>query len=424
MKILVVGSGGREHALVSTLGRSPRKPALYCAPGNAGIASEARIADIAADSAQGIENLLHFAKDEAIDMTVVGPEVPLVLGIADRFEAAGLKVFGPSRAAALLEGSKCHTKEFLARHGIPTAGFRIFDDARHAASHVERAAFPVVLKADGLAAGKGVIVARNRAEALAAVDAILVERRFGDAGNRLLVEDFLPGSEMSLLVIADGESFISLETAQDYKPALDGDKGPNTGGMGCYSPYFPLTDPVIRTAVEKIVRPTFDGLGRDGVVFRGVLYVGLMLTKDGPQVLEFNVRLGDPETQAILVRLKSDLAQVLELAIAGRLGNAKLEWDPRPSVCVVAASGGYPGKYEAGRRITGLESVADPDVKVFHAGTKRGPAGEVLTSGGRVLAVTAIARSREGARAKAYEALSRIQFEGMHFRRDIGAGER
>ncbi|MBI4606109.1 MAG: phosphoribosylamine--glycine ligase [Planctomycetes bacterium] len=426
MKVLVVGSGGREHAIVATLLRSGRRPEVLCAPGNAGIGAEARLVEGSGDSPEGIESLLGLARDEGIDLTVVGPEAPLVLGIADRFAAAGLRVFGPSREAAALEGSKCRAKELLARHGIPTAPFRIFDDARPAMAHLERAAYPLVLKADGLAAGKGVIVARDRAEAAAGAEAILVERRFGDAGRRLLVEDFLPGSEVSLLVITDGEDFLPLETAQDYKQAFDGDEGPNTGGMGCYSPTIALEDPVIRDAVERIVRPTLAGLREEGVLFRGVLYCGLMLTAKGPQVLEFNVRLGDPETQAILVRLKTDLLEVFERAVEGRLRGVRLEWDRRHSVCVVATSGGYPGTHATGFPITGLEGVrtSAPDVRVFHAGTRRAPSGEVLTSGGRVLGVTALGATRAEARAKAYAALEGIRFEGMRYRQDIGAEAR
>ncbi|HVR76326.1 MAG TPA: phosphoribosylamine--glycine ligase [Planctomycetota bacterium] len=424
MKILVAGSGGREHALVSTLLRSPRKPRLYCAPGNAGIALEAQLVPIAPDSEEGIKKLVRFALSEGIDLTVVGPEPPLVLGIADLFEEAGLKVFGPRRAAARLEGSKCHAKEFLIRHDIPTAGFRIFDDARAAASHVERAALPVVLKADGLAAGKGVIVARTRGEALSAVDAILVERRFGAAGERLLVEEFLPGSELSLLVITDGESSVPLETAQDYKPLLDGDQGPNTGGMGCYSPYRELTDPVTRAALESVVEPTLKGLRKDGVDFRGLLYCGLMLTAEGPRVLEYNVRFGDPETQAILCRLETDLVELCERAIEGRLGGFRATWDRRHAVCVVAASPGYPARQRTGHKISGLSGPFPPGVKVFHAGTSAAPDGSVLTSGGRVLGVTALGADRSSARTVAYEALSRIHFEGMQFRSDIGAGPR
>jgi phosphoribosylamine--glycine ligase len=424
MKVLVVGSGGREHALVKALRSSPRKPQVICAPGNAGIARDSLTADIAAGDREGIERLVAYARDASVDLTVVGPETPLVLGIANRFAAEGLKVFGPDAAAAQLEGSKCFTKEFLARHRIPTAPFRTFADAEAAERHLDAVTFPAVIKADGLAAGKGVVVARDRVEAASTVRSMLVEGCFGDASRRLVIEDCLRGSELSLMILTDGESFVPLETAQDYKQLLDGDQGPNTGGMGSYSPYFRLDDPVLGQVFANIVRPTLRGFREDGLRFRGVLYVGLMLTASGPQVLEFNVRFGDPEAQAILSRLRSDFLELLERTIEGRLADLQLAWDPRHSVCVVAASGGYPGKHATGHRISGLEQVTDPDVTVFHAGTARGPESEVVTSGGRVLGVTALAADREGARAKAYAALSRIRFEGIQYRKDIGAGGR
>jgi phosphoribosylamine--glycine ligase len=419
MRILVIGGGGREHALVSTLRRSPRAPQVYCAPGNAGIAREATIVDIRPEG-DGIPALAAFAREQGIDLTVVGPEAPLVEGVVDTFQAAGRAIFGPDRKGARLEGSKCFTKEFLARHEIPTARFRIFDTAPSAREYVEGVPLPVVLKADGLAAGKGVFVARERRAALEAVEAILVERRFNKAGDRLVVEECLGGSEVSLLVLTDGDRYVPLETAQDYKPAFDGDRGPNTGGMGCYSPYHAVDGPVVREVLARIVEPTLAGLRAEGIRYSGVLYVGLMLTAAGPQVLEFNCRFGDPETQGILVRLQSDLASVLEECAAGRLARGSLEWDPRHAVCVVAVSGGYPGSYRSGLPIDGLGAVEDPDVKIFHAGTRRGASGEVLTAGGRVLGVTALGKDRRAAREKAYRALARIRFEGMAHRSDIG----
>ncbi len=425
-RVLVVGSGGREHAIVSALARSPSKPVVFCAPGNGGIAQDAQIVDISVDSPESIDRLLAFAQSDAIDLTVVGPETPLVMGIVDRFEAAGQRIFGPPASGARLEGSKCFTKEFLARHNIPTAPFRIFDDADEARRHVENGPIPVVLKADGLAAGKGVIVARERQEALNAVDAILVERRFGAAGDRLLVEECLEGSEISLLVVTDGDHYIPLETAQDYKPAFDGNQGPNTGGMGSYSPYLSLGDPTMQRILEVIIRPTLDGLRDEGVAFRGLLYAGLMLTNTGPQVLEFNVRFGDPETQPILTRLRTDLLELFEAAVTpGALARFTLEWDPRPAVCVVAASGGYPGSYEKGLPITGLDEatagVPGTELEVYHAGTARGTGGQTVTTGGRVLGVTCIGETREAAREKAYAALAKIHFDGIRYRRDIAA---
>ncbi len=421
MKILVVGSGGREHALVETLRRSSREPEILCAPGNAGIAQEARVKPISADTLPGVQAIVELGKAERVDLVVIGPEAPLVLGLANALESAGIKVFGPRKEAARLEGSKAFTKEFLARHSIPTAAFHVFEEVAAARAHVEHVPLPVVLKADGLAAGKGVIVARTRTEALAAVETILVEKRFGEAGSRLVVEEFLPGSELSLLIVTDGESFVALETAQDYKPVFDGDQGPNTGGMGCYSPYYRLDDPVIQLALERIVRPTLKGLSKDGIQFRGLLYVGLMLTARGPEVLEFNVRFGDPETQVILSRLQSDLVELFERTIEGRLQGYKPVWDARHSVCVVATSGGYPDRHKTGLEIQGLHEAAATNVRIFHGATTLAPDGRVLTAGGRVLGVTALGETREEARDQAYSAMKKLHFEGIHYRRDIGS---
>ncbi len=420
MRILVLGGGGREHAIVRSLKRSSASADILCAPGNAGIAREARCLPIAAEGAEGLERLVAAAKEERPHAVVVGPEAPLVLGAADRLEAEGFRVFGPKKSAALLEGSKCFAKEFLARHGIPTARFRIFDEASQAKGYLERASLPVVVKADGLAAGKGVIVARDRAEAVRAAEAMLVERAFGDAGRRVVVEECLFGSEISFFAVLDGEDFVCLETAQDYKPLEDGDRGPNTGGMGSYSPYLSLEDPRIRTVLEEIVRPTVRGLAKDGIVYKGILYFGLMLTGSGPRVLEFNVRLGDPEAQALLPRLKTDFLELVERTLEGRLRGWSLAWDRRHSVTVVAASSGYPGRPKTGFPIAGLDRLSDPDVQVFHSGTRALEDGTLVTSGGRVLAVTALAEDRARARERAYEALSLISFEGMRFRRDIG----
>ena len=420
MNVLVLGSGGREHAIVSALLRSPRAPKVYCAPGNAGIAEEAELVPLSPDTTEGIEALADFAESHEIDLTVVGPEAPLVLGVVDLFRGRGLRVFGPDRDAARLEGSKCFTKEFLSRHAIPTAAFAVFEEVAPARAYLEARPVPIVLKADGLAAGKGVIVARTREEALAAVDRILVDRAFGDAGKRLLIEDCLVGSEISVLVVADGEDFVILETAQDYKPVHDGDQGPNTGGMGCYSPFYARNAPLIEDIRKRVIEPTLAGLRADGVAYRGVLYVGIMLTSDGPQVLEFNCRFGDPETQCILPRLKTDIVELFERSIDGTLGSLDLEWDSQHAVCVVAASEGYPGDYPKGTPIHGLGAVSDPSVKVFHAGTALDSNGGFVTAGGRVLGVTALGNERESARESAYRALASIRFAGLQHRSDIG----
>lgn len=420
-RVLVVGSGGREHAIVDALARSSSRPEVLCAPGNAGIARDARTVPIDATHRAGVQALVDFAREESVDLTIVGPELPLVLGIVDRFEEAGLCIFGPPAAGARLEGSKVFTKEFLSRHGIPTAAFRVFEDASEARAWVETVPLPVVLKADGLAAGKGVIVARSREEALAAVDAVLVERRFGEAGDQLIVEDCLEGSEISVLVVTDGENWIPLETAQDYKPAFDGGEGPNTGGMGSYSPYLALGDKVVQRILREVIEPTIGGLRADGIPFRGILYAGLMLTPDGPRVLEFNVRFGDPETQSVLLRLATDPLALFEAATEpGGLARFALEWDPRPAVCVVIASGGYPESYAKGLPIEGLDEAArvSPGVRIYHAGTELRD-GRVVTAGGRVLGVTALGSDRDSARETAYAALEPIHFEGMHYRRDI-----
>ncbi len=417
MRVLVIGSGGREHALVWKLRQSPRISALYCAPGNAGIAEEAECVPIAADDVKG---LLHFAEERHIDLTVVGPELPLTLGLVDRFTAAGLSAFGPTAAAARLEGSKAFTKELLRHEHVPTAFFGVFGDPDDAARYVREVGAPVVVKADGLASGKGVFICATVAEALEAVDELMRARLFGDAGSRVVVEEFLEGEEVSFMALTDGTTVLPLAPSQDHKRALDGDRGPNTGGMGACSPTPTVTPALQDRILREIMEPVVRGLARQGVRYTGVLYAGLMVQDGHVKVLEFNVRFGDPEAQALLVRLRSDLLELIERACDGRLAGATIDWDARAAVCVVLAAEGYPGAVERGRRIEGVEALrAWQGGKVFHAGTKR-PDGALVTDGGRVLGVTALGDTIERAVSEAYAAVARISWPGMHYRRDIG----
>jgi phosphoribosylamine--glycine ligase len=420
MKILVIGSGGREHALAWKLAQSPRVARVFVAPGNAGTARERKCTNVPI-GAEDIERLAQFAQSEGIGLTVVGPEAPLVAGIVDRFREAGLVCFGPTRRAARLEGSKYFTKEFCLRHAIPTAAYASFTEAEAALGYLETCAYPLVVKADGLAAGKGVIVAEDRAEAARAVEDMLARGVFGAAGRRIVIEEFLTGEEASFIVIADGERALALASAQDHKRALDGDRGPNTGGMGAYSP-APLVTPALHARIlREVIEPTLRGMRAEGSPYLGFLYAGLMITPDGsPKLLEFNCRLGDPETQPILMRLKTDLLELMEAALAGRLDRAQAEWDPRAALAVVMAAGGYPGPYRQGDVIHGLPEADLPDVKVFHAGTAERE-GEILTAGGRVLTITALGATVAAAARRAYEVASRIHWEGVHYRRDIGA---
>ncbi len=416
MNVLVVGGGGREHALVWKIAQSPRVERIFCAPGNAGIAEQAEIVPL---TVEDLEGLADFAENQGVDLTVVGPEGPLLAGIVDVFEQRGLKIYGPNARAATIEGSKVFAKQLFARHGIPTASFEVFDDPNEASDYVRRRGAPIVVKADGNALGKGAIVCEDVDTALRAIDDMMVKRVFGDAGARVVIEERLVGREMSIKVFTDGEAIVPMAPARDYKRALDNDEGLNTGGMGCYSPVPHVSPPVLNEAIEKIIRPTVDALREEGIRYKGTLYGGLILTDSGLHVLEFNCRFGDPEAQVVFPRLESDLVDILEAVVEERLAEADVHWSPRAAVCVVMASAGYPGSYEKGKPIYGLDAVAQmPDTFVFHAGTARRD-GTIVTNGGRVLGVTAWADTLAGARARAYEAVGKISFEGAHFRRDI-----
>ena len=387
MKILVIGSGGREHALVWKLKQSPRVKKIFCAPGNAGISELAELADI---SAENIPGLLDFAREKTIDLVVVGPEAPLVGGIVDEFQKAGLTVWGPGQQAAQLEGSKYFAKDLMKKYLIPQADFGVFENFQKARDFLKGKKYPLVVKADGLAAGKGVIIARDEGEAVEALSEIMEKKIFGPAGNLVVIEEFLQGEEASLLAFSDGRNILPMVSAQDHKQVFDNDEGPNTGGMGAYSQVPVVTPKIYQEVSEKILKPTIAGLNKEGIKYVGVLYAGLMITKDGPKVLEFNVRFGDPETQVILPRLKNDLVTVIEASLAGRLEKIKMEWDNRACVCVVLAAGGYPGSYVKGDEISGFEEVKRmKDVIVFHAGTKLKD-GKIVTNGGRILGVTAL----------------------------------
>lgn len=419
MKILVVGSGGREHALAWSLSRSPRADEVIVAPGNAGTAAEPKVRNVAI-GAEDIDGLLQFAKDQGIDLTVVGPEAPLVAGIVNRFNEAGLRCFGPTAAGARLEGSKAYTKNFLERHAIPTAGYQNFTDIREALQFVATCPIPVVIKADGLAAGKGVIIAHTRDEAVAAVKLVMGDKAFGDAGDVCVIEDFLEGEEASFMALVDGTNILPLATSQDHKARDEGDKGPNTGGMGAYSPAPVIDKAMAGKVLEEVMRPTVAGLKQDGENYVGFLYAGLMIGNDGvPRVLEFNCRMGDPETQPILFRLKSDLVDLIEAALDGKLDSVEADWDDRPTLGVVLAAGGYPESYNKGDVISGLDADSADDLKIFHAGTKQ-ENGSVVTSGGRVLCCVALGDNVADAQAKAYGLVDQISWDNVYCRRDIG----
>ncbi|VAW18899.1 Phosphoribosylamine--glycine ligase [hydrothermal vent metagenome] len=418
MNILVIGSGGREHALAWKIKESPRVKKLYCAPGNGGISQIATCVDIKADD---IDSLLNFAKDNKIDMTIVGPEVPLVEGIVDIFEKEGLKIFGPNKMAAQLEGSKIFSKEFMKECNIPTPNFKCFDDIVLAKEYLKNSDFPLVIKADGLAAGKGVIICKDLDEGNKALDKILGDKIFKEAGSRVIVEDCLEGEEVSILAVSDGHDYLILDTSQDHKRIFDDDQGPNTGGMGAYSPSPSVNQEMMNEIERSVIEPTIRGMKRGGAPFKGVLYAGIMLTDRGPYVLEYNVRFGDPEAQAVLPRMKNDLVDLLYACCNDQIKKIKLEWDSRDCVCVVISSGGYPGEYETGLEIKGLDQAAkQKDTVVFHAGTKEKD-GKILTSGGRVLGVTSLGEGIDKAIKNSYEAVEAISFDRCFFRRDIGS---
>lgn len=426
MRVLVIGSGGREHALVWKIAQSKLVDKIFCAPGNGGISQQAECIDI---KAEDIPELLDFARKEKIDLTVVGPEAPLAQGIVDEFSNHKLKIFGSNKKAAQLEASKVFAKELMAKYSVPTADFEIFEDIGAARKYIHNRGVPCVIKADGLAQGKGVAVAKNIAEAEETIDLIMGKRIFGEAGNKVIIEDCLEGQEASIIVITDSKNMLPLASSQDHKRIFDNDTGPNTGGMGAYSPAPAVTPELFKEILDKVIYRTIDGLVKEGIDYRGVLYAGIMITKDGPKVLEFNVRFGDPETQAIFPRLKSDLLEAMlattETKLSKLLNSGGLSWDNRACVCVVCASGGYPGEYEKGKEIFGLAEAAKmKDIVVFHAGTKKlktqNSKLKTVTNGGRVLGVTGLGATIKEAINKTYQAVEKISFEGMHYRRDIG----
>ena len=420
MKVLVIGSGGREHALAWKLAQSARVDEVLVAPGNAGTAHEAKCRNVAV-GATDIDGLLALVERERVAVTVVGPEAPLVAGVVDRFRAAGLRIFGPTAAAAQLEGSKAFAKDFLARHGIPTAFYAVHTDVDAALAYIRSKGAPIVVKADGLAAGKGVIVAMSLEEAEDAVRDMLSGNAFGDAGARVVIEEFLEGEEASFISMVDGRTALPMATSQDHKRVGDGDTGPNTGGMGAYSPAPVVTADVHQRVMDLVIWPTVRGMAEEGNVYTGFLYAGLMIDKAGnPKVIEFNCRFGDPETQPVMLRLQSSLVLLVEAALAQALDKVEAQWDPRPSLGIVLAAGGYPGDYAKGTVIQGLDAAAKLEGKVFHAGTALNQAGEVVTSGGRVLCATAMGDTVEAAQHKAYELAKAIEWEGCFYRNDIG----
>lgn len=417
MRILVVGGGGREHAIVWALKKSEKVKEVFCAPGNAGIAQIADCVPIAVDQ---FDELVKFAKDAAIDLVFIGPDDPLAAGIVDAFEAHNIPVYGPNKAAAEIEGSKIFMKDLLRKYNIPTAKYETFTNYESALSYLREQSVPIVIKADGLAAGKGVTVAYSMEEAEKALKEAMVDKVFGEAGNQIVIEEFLEGQEMSILAFVDGETVKAMVPAQDHKPVFDNDKGPNTGGMGTYTPLPHIDSAIIEESIENIIKPAAKAMVSEGRPFRGVLFAGLMITKDGPKTIEFNARMGDPETQVVLPRLKTELVDVVLASLNGRLDQLELEWSDEAAVCVIVASEGYPASYPKGREITGLDAAEAQGALVFHAGTAEKD-GKIVTSGGRVLGVVGRGRDIAEARARAYEAVSVIHFDGMHSRTDIAA---
>lgn len=417
MKILIIGGGGREHAIAWKLSNENSVKTIYCAPGNAGIGEIAQCIDI---NDSNIEELLKFAKDNKVDLTIVGPEVPLVKGIVDEFEKEGLKIFGPNKECSQLEGSKAFSKDFMIRHNIPTAKYKEYTNIDEAIAEIDSFGYPLVIKADGLAAGKGVVIPQNREEAITTLNEMMRDKKFGNAGEKIVIEEFLKGIETSILAFVDNNTIIPMVSAKDHKKVYNHEQGPNTGGMGTFSPSEIYIDKLAKEIEENILKATLEGFKKDGLDYKGILFIGLMITEDGAKVLEYNVRFGDPETQSVLFRLKTDLHKIMEHILENKLNEIKIEYKKEEAVCVMLTSGGYPDVYEKGKLIEGISDL-DKDIVVFHSGTKISD-GKLVTNGGRVLGITASANTVEEASIKVYENINKISFEGMHYRTDIGTG--
>lgn len=417
MKILIIGGGGREHAIAWKLSNEDSVKTIYCAPGNAGIAEIAQCIDI---NDSNIEELLKFAKDNKVDLTIVGPEVPLVKGIVDEFEKEGLKIFGPNKECSQLEGSKAFSKDFMIRHNIPTAKYKEYINIDEAIAEIDSFGYPLVIKADGLAAGKGVVIPENREEAITTLNEMMRDKKFGNAGEKIVIEEFLKGIETSILAFVDNNTIIPMVSAKDHKKVYNHEQGPNTGGMGTFSPSEIYTDKLAKEIEENVLKATLEGFKKDRLDYKGILFIGLMITEDGAKVLEYNVRFGDPETQSVLFRLKTDLHKIMEHILDNKLNEIKIEYKKEEAVCVMLTSGGYPDVYEKGKLIEGVSEL-DKDIVVFHSGTKISD-GKLVTNGGRVLGITASANTVEEAARKVYENINKISFEGMHYRTDIGTG--